>query len=261
MARWSFVWRKSSVTILASIGIVVAGTAGIAAAVGDSRMIEAVHHLDIFGLTNELVEVTGDMIEDTHQLSERIGQVGTSLAQLDVQQAELMKQVKANAEIQAQLERQLQLNREARGLMENILSLQGTTAALTGQVGTQAARVTDQIVKTSGYLSQTGSTTVKLRADTDALIGKLTALNQELDRSADSFRFIGRLAQLKQMLPPPVADTVQKLQEALTPSSGVLPLPDINNLLPVPSNGAGNLLPVPSGGSGNLLPIPILPGS
>jgi SMC interacting uncharacterized protein involved in chromosome segregation len=160
-------------------------------------------------MTDELVGLTGTMLEDTSQLSDKVGQVGGHLASLDVQKEELAKQVQTNGAIAGQLDKQLALNIEARDLMQQILSVQGQTSQLTNQVAAEALSATGQVIKTTNQLAGVGETTGELNNSTSALSGRLDALIRELDASADSFRFVGRITKLLNMLPVNVGDTAR----------------------------------------------------
>jgi|GEM_PF-6616321 len=213
--------------LLSTAGIVMMSSLILASTAGEREMITTAHHLDIFGLTNELVDVTNSMMSDTAELSQKMGEVGYHLSMLDVQKAELAKQVITNDVINDQLTKQLLLNKEARELMQNILTLQGNTANLTSQVVMDTTTVTNQVMQSADYLTDVAVTTGSLSKETNLLMRKLDELNGELDVSAESFRFVGRLSKLGHLLPANSLDSVRNAQ-----------LPDvtksIQNLLPVP---------------------------
>ncbi|WP_047150767.1 hypothetical protein [Aneurinibacillus tyrosinisolvens] len=203
--------KKSVVTVVLAIAIMMLGSVALAASINEKKMMSAMHELDIIGLTDELVGLTGNMLDDTNNLSGKIGEVGHSLSMLDVQKDELSKQVQTNGEIIGQLDKQLELNKEARGLMQQILSIQGETQQLTTNVAGQASTATGQVVKTADQLAGVGTTTGQMNASTVKLSNQLDQLNHELGLAADSFRLVGKLTALLNALPIPVGDTVRSV--------------------------------------------------
>jgi hypothetical protein len=203
--------KNTVVMVVTALVLVMLSSVVLAANINEKKMMDTLHGLDIFGLTDELVGLTGGMLDDTDSLSGKINQVGHHLAMLDVQKDELSKQVEQNNLINNQLGKQLALNKEARGLMQQILSVEGQTGQLTAQVGSQAIAATSQVIKTTDQLAGVGSTTGEMNGSTAKLSNQLDELNQQLGLAADSFRFIGRLTTLLNQLPIPVGDTVRSV--------------------------------------------------
>jgi hypothetical protein len=201
--------NKAVTTVILSIAFVMLGSVVFAASINEKKMMSIMHELDIIGLTDELVGLTGGMLDDTNGLSGKIGEVGHHLSALDVQKEELAKQVESNGVVIAQLDKQLELNKEARGLMQQILSIQGQTQQLTTNVVQQASSATGQVINTTSQLGGVGTTTGQMNGATVMLSNQLDQLNHELGLAADSFRLVGKLTALLNKLPIPVGDTVR----------------------------------------------------
>ncbi|GAX90292.1 hypothetical protein [Effusibacillus lacus] len=194
------------------------GMAGLTLSLSSEALAKKMESQNIFQLLGELGGTTGQILSNTQTLKKQVEQVQTQLGQLKQQEVILQKQVQTGQNLQQELVRQEELTQTGVSLMEEILVREKVTAHVTGQVRGQVLTLTEEVMKNASTLEQLVGVLGATNDQTQKLNGQLDILLAELRKSQDSFRFTGRLKDLKL---PVLGDTLPGLPNL--PGGGLLP--------------------------------------
>lgn len=204
---------------------------------------------ELFGLLHELTGTTGEMLGHTKQLSGEVDQVEGKLGQLLVQEQIIAMQQETGHRLAQELRRQEELTANGIALMEQILEQEQISVETTGRVTAKAGSLTGQVEQSASLLAGLNGPLGKSREQSAVLDGQMDHLIRELERSRQSFRFVGRLKDLLKQ--PPLPDVLP-------------PLPSLPPVLPGDGTPGGGWPELPGGGLPELpgLPgLPALPGA
>ncbi|SEN29126.1 hypothetical protein [Lihuaxuella thermophila] len=183
-------WKLSMIIALITTFVIAAPAL---AKWSDQSLLSSMASFNIFELTRNLSELTGEMLRDTEQLETEVGKASGTLDALDKQDELLAAQIETNRSIHHELSKQLAGNIKARELMKEILSREENTFTLTQQVAAQANDISGQMGTTVRQLGNVAASTGQVGANTKKLNGQMDQLLVQLDQSVDNFRFIARI--------------------------------------------------------------------
>jgi ABC-type transporter Mla subunit MlaD len=233
--------RRVLIGLLAVLGVSTVLTAAPKALAGARANLMS-HNL--FALIDEMSGTTSQLMENTNALHQQITQVEGQLGQLYAQDQIVSKQLQTTQQLAQALSTQEDLTQNGVSLMQQIMTREQKSVALTHQVADQAIQMTGTVQQNVGTLQQLLAALSLSNQESAAMNGKMDALLSELSNSENNFKFFGQLNNL-----------LSKLHVHL-PS-----IPSLPSLPVLGGKGTGGSGPSnhPSTPSGPSLPLPSTP--
>jgi chromosome segregation ATPase len=162
---------------------------------------------DLLGLIHELNGTTNEMLANTQALHKQVQTVQKKLEQLNAQEAILQKQNETGQNLQRELKTQEELTAKGVFLMEEILEREKVSVSATGKVRGQVQELTKDVIQNAKTLQQTAGALQVSQQQSVLLNNQMDQLLAELDKSRDSFKWVGKLKNLLQQ-PTNVIDSL-----------------------------------------------------
>lgn len=187
--QWNFGGPKWKVALLVGFFAFFVAATPTLAEWSDTAILPYLARHNIFGMTSDLVDRTGGMVEDTKKLEKEVARAEEALEGLKRQNELLGEQIRTNENIKKELDNQLAGNVGNHKLMREILNREEQTARLTEQTAVRAERVKEQLTDIVGQLSIFAEYTGKVANTTAKMNNRMDMLLEELDSSVNNFRF------------------------------------------------------------------------
>lgn len=191
--QWKFGGPKWKVALLVGLLAFFVAATPTLAKWSDTIVLPGLARYNIFGLTNDLVDRTGGMLEDTKKLEGEVAKAEEALEGLKRQNQLLNEQIETNHLIKKELDNQLAGNVGARELMQEILKREKRTVKLIEQTAVRAEQVKEQMIDIVGQLGFVAENTGEVANTTAKMNQRMDTLLAELDTSVHNFRLLAKI--------------------------------------------------------------------